>query len=267
MNYKFRMHDPRLGRFLSIDPLTASYPHNSPYAFSENRVIDGFELEGLEWAGAFTFGQERVYGRILATKIETADHINIKATAGRGGVTDLVSAMKTATSKDDRGIGFLAVFSHGSSGMIFANAHLDPSADNVYAEDLGQIKDAIAKGDIKFEQGAVIYLGGCNCGTGDNFDSFAQAMADATGVTVIAVQDSQMGRKDAANLVFKPVEDKVADIMKFSKNAAPELFGDGKSVSVIGLLSRTMESLNEIPAMSTKKVPKLPDPDSLPVIK
>jgi len=47
-NYTFRMHDARIGRFLSIDPLTGKYPHNSPYAFSENRVIDGFELEGLE---------------------------------------------------------------------------------------------------------------------------------------------------------------------------------------------------------------------------
>jgi len=46
--FEYRMHDPRVGRFLSIDPLAAEYPHNSPYAFSENRVIDGFELEGLE---------------------------------------------------------------------------------------------------------------------------------------------------------------------------------------------------------------------------
>lgn len=48
INYKYRVHDPRIGRFLSIDPLTKDYPHNSPYAFSENRVIDGVELEGLE---------------------------------------------------------------------------------------------------------------------------------------------------------------------------------------------------------------------------
>lgn len=39
---------PRVGRFLSLDPLAAKYPHNSPYAFSENRVIDAIELEGLE---------------------------------------------------------------------------------------------------------------------------------------------------------------------------------------------------------------------------
>lgn len=48
VNYKYRMHDPRIGRFFAIDPLVAKYPHNSPYAFSENRVIDGVELEGLE---------------------------------------------------------------------------------------------------------------------------------------------------------------------------------------------------------------------------
>jgi|JI7StandDraft_1071085.scaffolds.fasta_scaffold248543_1 hypothetical protein len=42
------MHDPRVGRFFAIDPLFKSFPWNSPYAFSENRVIDGFELEGLE---------------------------------------------------------------------------------------------------------------------------------------------------------------------------------------------------------------------------
>ncbi len=53
INFKFRMHDPRVGRFLSLDPLSASYPHNSPFAFSENRVIDGVELEGAEWESAW----------------------------------------------------------------------------------------------------------------------------------------------------------------------------------------------------------------------
>lgn len=48
VNYKYRMHDPRLGRFFAVDPLAPEYPHNSPYAFSENRVLDAIELEGLE---------------------------------------------------------------------------------------------------------------------------------------------------------------------------------------------------------------------------
>lgn len=48
-NFMHRMYDPRVGRFLSLDPLSAQYPHNSPFAFAENRVIDGIELEGLEY--------------------------------------------------------------------------------------------------------------------------------------------------------------------------------------------------------------------------
>jgi RHS repeat-associated protein len=49
VNYKYRMHDPRVGRFFAVDPLAKEYPWNSTYAFSENRVLDGVELEGLEW--------------------------------------------------------------------------------------------------------------------------------------------------------------------------------------------------------------------------
>ena len=48
VNYKYRMHDPRVGRFFTVDPLQHSYPHNSPYAFSENVLINAVELEGLE---------------------------------------------------------------------------------------------------------------------------------------------------------------------------------------------------------------------------
>lgn len=38
----------QITRFFSVDPLTKDYPHNAPYAFSENRVLDAIELEGLE---------------------------------------------------------------------------------------------------------------------------------------------------------------------------------------------------------------------------
>ncbi|MBU2019071.1 MAG: hypothetical protein KJ941_05445, partial [Bacteroidetes bacterium] len=48
VNYKYRMHDPRVGRFFAVDPMAKIYSYNSPYAFSENRVIDAIELEGLE---------------------------------------------------------------------------------------------------------------------------------------------------------------------------------------------------------------------------
>ncbi|WP_395060409.1 RHS repeat domain-containing protein [Flavobacterium sp.] len=48
LNYTFRMHDPRVGRFFAVDPLTSKYPHYTPYSFSGNKVIQFVELEGLE---------------------------------------------------------------------------------------------------------------------------------------------------------------------------------------------------------------------------
>lgn len=48
VSFTFRVHDPRICRLLSMDPLVASYPFFSPYAFSGNRIMDARELEGLE---------------------------------------------------------------------------------------------------------------------------------------------------------------------------------------------------------------------------
>lgn len=48
LNYEFRMHDPRVGRFFAVDPLTKKYPWYTPYSFSGNKPIQFVELEGLE---------------------------------------------------------------------------------------------------------------------------------------------------------------------------------------------------------------------------
>ena len=49
----YRIHDPRIGRFMSVDPLASQYPFNSPYAFAENSVIRFIDLEGLEQGDYF----------------------------------------------------------------------------------------------------------------------------------------------------------------------------------------------------------------------
>jgi RHS repeat-associated protein len=46
--FKWRMHDPQIGRFWQVDPLSDKYVHNSTYAFSENHVTAHVELEGKE---------------------------------------------------------------------------------------------------------------------------------------------------------------------------------------------------------------------------
>lgn len=48
-DYGFRIYNPSIGRFLSVDPLTKSYPMLTPYQFASNRPIDGVDLDGLEY--------------------------------------------------------------------------------------------------------------------------------------------------------------------------------------------------------------------------
>ena len=51
-DYGMRISDPRLGRFLSVDPITKDYPELTPYQFASNTPIQAIDLDGLEAAGA-----------------------------------------------------------------------------------------------------------------------------------------------------------------------------------------------------------------------
>jgi RHS repeat-associated protein len=47
-DYGFRIYNPALGRFLSVDPLTKEYPYYTPYQFAGNMPINCIDLDGLE---------------------------------------------------------------------------------------------------------------------------------------------------------------------------------------------------------------------------
>jgi RHS repeat-associated protein len=47
-DYGMRIYDPRLGKFLSEDPIAREYPWYSPYHFAGNDPIRNLDLDGLE---------------------------------------------------------------------------------------------------------------------------------------------------------------------------------------------------------------------------
>ncbi|MBK6730651.1 MAG: hypothetical protein IPG60_06670 [Bacteroidetes bacterium] len=47
-DYGFRIYNSRLGKFLSVDPLTQSYPWFTPYQFAGNKPIVAIDLDGME---------------------------------------------------------------------------------------------------------------------------------------------------------------------------------------------------------------------------
>jgi RHS repeat-associated protein len=48
-DYGFRIYNPSIGRFLSVDPLTASFAYYSPYQFAGNKPIMFVDLDGAEF--------------------------------------------------------------------------------------------------------------------------------------------------------------------------------------------------------------------------
>jgi RHS repeat-associated protein len=54
IDYGMRGYDPRVGRFLSVDPLRKKYPELTPYQFASNRPIQGIDRDGLEFLNSNT---------------------------------------------------------------------------------------------------------------------------------------------------------------------------------------------------------------------
>lgn len=118
--YLFRVHDVRLGRFLSVDPLVADYPFYSSYAFCGNRVIDCRELEGKEPIPSIFGYTPMDFGAYVADLSLSGDRITNgignmgQAVSGTG---DYVSYMPTESSNNVRFSQFGTGHSDWSGGV------------------------------------------------------------------------------------------------------------------------------------------------------
>ena len=61
-DYGFRIYDPRIGKFLSVDPLAKSFPWYSPYHFAGNNPIQNIDLDGGE---PQDFREKWIYQKIM----------------------------------------------------------------------------------------------------------------------------------------------------------------------------------------------------------
>ena len=107
------MHDPRIGRFFAVDPLAFKYPYNSPYAFSENRVIDAIELEGLEKVVITKIRGSDGKTKITVTKAKNGS-FGLKNEMGEGVVSDESSTLVIIREQNKEGK-FITVNQHERS--------------------------------------------------------------------------------------------------------------------------------------------------------
>lgn len=101
--WKYRMSDSAIGRFWQIDPLAEKFVYNSPYAFQENKLGMGIELEGLEnipfpinnigkgIANAFNSKIDNVVNSVETTVVDTGKAIQTFVTENK---TEILSFSK-----------------------------------------------------------------------------------------------------------------------------------------------------------------------------
>jgi hypothetical protein len=139
---------------LANSPLAPNYPHNSPYAFSENRVIDAVELEGGE--ALLIHGDARA---ILGFGLNTAAGFGIDGTglsafftsggsfglAAGAGVGGGVTWFQSAKGEELRG--------KGVSGGYFLSIPFVPTLISEVTEDMVKGEDGSNKFGTTFAGG------------------------------------------------------------------------------------------------------------------
>ncbi|MBK7964792.1 MAG: hypothetical protein IPK10_05540 [Bacteroidetes bacterium] len=84
-DYGFRNYDPRLGRFLSVDPLTKKFPELTPYQFASNTPIWAVDWDGLE-ARVYTDVKRGGHTFLSVIDDKGVKHVYTYGGYGEGGV-------------------------------------------------------------------------------------------------------------------------------------------------------------------------------------
>jgi len=194
VNYKYRMHDPRVGRFFATDPIGYMFAYNSPYAFSENVVINAIELEGLERIALSGAGYGSNYKPTdigaferRAARLKTRGYRQVTVSTGE----EIFAALKKETI-DAGQIERVAIFSHGWELGIAVNTdqgfHTGDIKQYSGSKTIADLVYEIGEKNIKFSDDAIIYIGACNCGKNLNDEAlnFGYQLTKQTGVTTVS---------------------------------------------------------------------------------
>lgn len=211
--FAFRSHDPQIGRFIQIDPLADKYVYNSTYAYAENRVINSYDLEGLEAKlaiagvghGSTHYSSSDV--NAFNDRAQRLQKIGFEASQAQNG-DQIVNQLKQATASEGS-IGSVVIFAHsGGNGIFLDNnegLYTGTTAQGApgSAADVSDIKKAVDAGEIKFDKDATFVFGSCstcsNVSASKGQDPFAVSMAKELQVTTYGATGSVYPEKVNGN--------------------------------------------------------------------
>jgi len=118
-DYWMRIYDPRLGKFLSVDPLFKSYPWYTPYQYAGNRPTIVMDLDGLEELIMIRWFDQ---GKYTGTTIFRVDNIGQREIGKRGNddmqMIELDESLRTQFNPNSKNIQSISSLVKNSDGTF-----------------------------------------------------------------------------------------------------------------------------------------------------
>ncbi|MCF8218610.1 MAG: hypothetical protein K9J21_06480 [Bacteroidales bacterium] len=199
-DYGFRIYSPRIAKFLSVDPLTASYPWLTPYQFGSNTPIAAIDIDGLEaylsiYGAGIARRQGKTFEHNALFKMESERDVkwgNANSSHNTFKGKRLIQLLENKT-KEEGSVGYLSVFSHSNnSNIILDNGQFDKQTLGVsqwqgYSHT--DLETVFENDNIKFHSDALILFAGCNTArqkiNGKKTDNVAEYITKKYGVATI----------------------------------------------------------------------------------
>jgi RHS repeat-associated protein len=209
-DYGFRIYNPSLGKFLSVDPLCSKYPQLTCFQFASNSPEWAIDFDGLE-ARIAIYGEGSDVKTFQTRALDCKKKCDLTKTIGVSTGSNFLKTLKLCTSEFGS-IQAVACYSHGwNQGLIFnpgSGFYISNSEyGDVNRSDIQDLETEIAAGNVKFEEDAVVVFVSCNLAKAHGNTSFAEDFTARTGVTTIAA-DGQVGpqnrnKKPTGNAISK----------------------------------------------------------------
>lgn len=221
-DYGFRLYNPAIAKFLSVDPLAPDYPELTVYQFASNTPIWAIDLDGLESATATVYGE---LGYRILTKF-----------GGFGGA-------------GTAGIGIAVVWNHDKGELEYGifrsigikGSYGTPGVHAAFGIAISGTGEHKSMNDVMGSSFSAHLLGvGLTINTSAHVGNSGSVWDKAVGAEIVDISyqhDKLLENKNGESLVFSSREDLITFLEE-------EANGLGETFNIVGAFTETLNNLD-----------------------